>query len=164
MRKNIFFTDTTLSMVLSAFAGVQKAFCIGDSKEIKKIITEQAPERDKFELEFPVVSYTSESLKDPFQGMVIEEPENDKPEDIPAIESISLPNITVQGIIWGTNNPQAIINDKVVKVGSTINDITILDITGTEIIISYKNQKFALPAPSGIKTPDVKLKGGTHGR
>ena len=162
---HIFYSRVVLGMVLSAGIGVRPAFAIGNIKEMNKVVTEEAPERGTLEIELPVIAYTSENLKDPFTGTVIPETEDEIQREAAPLEKISLPDIKIQGIIWGTNNPQAIINNKVVKVGSTVNEITILDISGSEIIISYKNKKFALPAPSGIKTPDVKYKeGGSHGK
>jgi hypothetical protein len=156
--------SAVLGIVLSAGIGVRPALAIGDIKEITKIANEQSPEKDKFEMELPIVTYTSENLKDPFAGTVIPESAEETSQEFTPLETVNLPDIKIQGIIWGTNNPQAIINNKVVKVGSTVNEITILDITGSEIIISYKNQKFALPAPSGIKTPNVQYKGGSRGK
>ncbi len=162
MKKQVF---CILGMVLSALFGARLGFCIGDVKEANKISTEQSPEKDRFEIEIKTVSYTSENFKDPFTVTVMPEPEAEEIQQITPLEKISLPAIKIQGIIWGTNRPQAIINDEVVEVGKTINEtITILDITGSGIIVSYKNQKFALPAPSGIKTPDVKYKGGSRGK
>ena len=162
MNVNKFFTNILVYTCVS-FLGIDvpSVFAIGEMNAIKTIISEQAPGKDKFEIELPVVAYTAESYKDPFQGVVIEEPETETGNK--SIEPINLPNLKIQGIIWGTNTPQAIINNKVVKAGSTINDVTIIEITSTEIIISYKNQKIALPAPSGIKTPEIKLKGGKNG-
>ena len=148
---------------LTAGGAAPYAFANQEMKEINKITTEQSPEKDKFEIELPAVFYSSENFKDPFQSVIIEEPQGSQTEEIKPIETIELPDLKIQGIIWGTSAPQAIINNKVVKVGSSINDITIVDITGSEIIIDYKNQKFKLPAPSGIRTPD-KHKGGKDGK
>lgn len=164
MRIRVFCFSAMFGIFWSAGIGVLPAFCIGDVKEMNKVLTEQAPERDRFEIELPVVTYNADNLRDPFLGTALPDAEEETTEENAPVETIILPDIKIQGIIWGSNNPQAIINNKVVKVGNTINEITILDITGSEIIISYKNQKFALPAPSGIKTPDVKYKGGSHGK
>lgn len=136
----------------------------GEMKEIEKITKEQVFEKERFEITFPEVTYTSDHFRDPFEAVVIEkEPEETKSANQQfshSSEEVSLPALTVQGIIWGTASPQAIINDTVVRVGSTINGVTIEEITGSEIIVSYKNQKFSVPAPSGIKIHDIKSKGG----
>lgn len=162
-RKPVCFYKMFCGCVLIAGFTMPGVCALSEMKEIKKIVTEQVPSKDLLSIELPTVSYSAEGFKDPFQGVVFEDTKAAIEEVKPA-EQIHLPELKIQGIIWGTSTPQAIINNKVVKVGGTINDITIQEITGSEIIILYKNKRFAIPSPSANKTPDLKLKGGNDGK
>lgn len=51
----------------------------------------------------------------------------------PEIKKKPLPNITINGIIWNSDRPQAIINGKIVDVGDTIAEIYITAIRKTGI-------------------------------
>ncbi len=51
----------------------------------------------------------------------------------PEIKEKPLPNITINGIIWNSERPQAIINGKIVDVGDTIAEIYITAIRKTGI-------------------------------
>ncbi len=89
----------------------------------------------------PSVQYTAEALRDPFRGYrpVVEDYTVDTTEEIVSTEP---PQLSIQGIVWGNNNPQAIIENKVVKIGDTINEATILDISKDGIAVLYKNRKY----------------------
>jgi hypothetical protein len=56
----------------------------------------------------------------------------------------------VQGVIWGTELPQAIINNKVVKVGDTIEEVRILDIQKGGITVFYKSRNYTISSPAGV--------------
>lgn len=61
---------------------------------------------------------------------------------------IELPALRVQGAVWGTDKPRAIINDEVVGRGDTISGAKILDINSDGIRFLYKGEEFLLPIPS----------------
>lgn len=46
---------------------------------------------------------------------------------------------TVQGLVWGQAIPQAIINNKVVSVGDTIDDAKVIDISKEGVRLLYQN-------------------------
>jgi hypothetical protein len=98
----------------------------------------------------PVV-YTSNDLRDPFEGYVIEaaSPVSDLPPDE---GDVVLPALTIAGIIWGSSFPQAIINDKVVKAGDMVGDVLVDSISKDGLVLLYKKKQFILPAPgaSGV--------------
>jgi hypothetical protein len=62
------------------------------------------------------------------------------------------PDLTLQGVIWNTYQPLAIINNQVVKIGDVIAEATVVDIDKTGIIIKYKAKKFKIAAPAVSKT------------
>ncbi|MFH0790434.1 MAG: hypothetical protein V2A64_02275 [Candidatus Omnitrophota bacterium] len=97
----------------------------------------------------PKVEYKAEVLKDPFRGF--RKKGTDKKIN-PVYDSKApvkpLPALTVQGIVWGGQTAQAIINNKVVKVGDTIENVEIIDITKNGIDVFFEDQEYNLPAPA----------------
>jgi hypothetical protein len=91
------------------------------------------------------VAYTSEDLRDPFEGYVTEEPLH-ADEPLPE-EDVVLPALTIAGITWGSSFPQAIINDKVVKAGDMVGDVQIISIAKEGLTFLYRKKQFILPAP-----------------
>ncbi len=61
------------------------------------------------------------------------------------IRELQPPNLTIKGIIWNTNRPQAIINDRVVDVGDTLDDAKIISIEKSKINVLYKGKEFSMP-------------------
>ena len=102
------------------------------------------------------VAYTSEDLRDPFEGYVTEEPVSIS--DVAPEEDVVLPALTIAGITWGSSFPQAIINDKVVKAGDMIGDVQVISIAKEGLIFLYKKKQFILPAPGagGVQKSDRK--------
>ncbi|MFH0912861.1 MAG: hypothetical protein V1884_01050 [Candidatus Omnitrophota bacterium] len=104
------------------------------------------------------IEYSAGDLKDPFQeehiGVVVEEQ---------VLEAGPLPSVTIQGIVWGGTLAQAIINDKVVKVGDTIEGMQLLEINREGIIVLYAGTRRNLSAPSVIQMGSInkKSEGGT---
>jgi hypothetical protein len=103
------------------------------------------------------IEYTAETLKDPFQEEMREVKEE-------PIQTGPLPSLTVQGIVWGGAFPQAIINSKVVKIGDTIEEARIIEISKDGIIVVYGNKKYNLSAPAVTQAENFqkKAEGGTH--
>jgi hypothetical protein len=106
------------------------------------------------------VPYTSESLRDPFEGYI-----QKKVEAIPASrlaeeENFVPPPLAISGITWGSSFPQAIVNGKVVKAGDMVGDVGVVSISKEGLVFLYNNQQFSMPAPgvsgaqkSGQDTP-----------
>lgn len=96
-------------------------------------------------IERPAAGYTSDSLRDPFKPYLQREekgaPSGESPgEEIP-------PDLVVQGIIWGSSLPQAIINNTVVKVGDMIEEARILEISKEGVTVFFKNRQYKLGSP-----------------
>lgn len=109
-----------------------------------------------------VAEYKAEGLRDPFREEKIETKVKEEPQE--EIEVVSLPNIAIQGIVWGGVFPQAIINNKVVKIGDTIGETKIIDIGKSGIIVLQENKKYKLAAPSvaQIESLGKKKEGGKN--
>jgi type II secretory pathway component PulC len=92
----------------------------------------------------PKVEYRAAGSRDPFTGITIEENIKDSP-----VESSSPPpDLKVQGIIWGGKLPQAIINNKVLKVGDTIQGTKVINIGKEGVTVLYGGRNFTLGSPA----------------
>jgi hypothetical protein len=91
----------------------------------------------------PKVEYRADTLRNPFeQPLVFTESEEDvsfqdKDEKI-------APDLVVQGLIWGSSLPQAIINNKVVKVGDVIQGADIIDISKEGVLVLFAGTEYKL--------------------
>ncbi|MEW6101077.1 MAG: hypothetical protein AB1481_02150 [Candidatus Omnitrophota bacterium] len=88
----------------------------------------------------PSVIYDAETLRDPFEQRFVRE-ENEKDGKITIQPSQPLPQLTVQGVIWGSSRPQAIINGNVVNIGDTVDGAHIINIDKQGVTVLYGSQK-----------------------
>lgn len=102
----------------------------------------------------PKPEYKAEGLRNPFQSPfyepVAEKPSKKQAAGVEAKEiEKPLPSLKVQGVIWGGSFPQAIINDKVVKVEDVIEGASIIGIGKDGIEVFFDKRKHKLAAPAG---------------
>ncbi|MFH1457892.1 MAG: hypothetical protein ABIG31_01840 [Candidatus Omnitrophota bacterium] len=112
-------------------------------------------------IERPVVEYRSGHLKDPFQRFRSSK-RTQGPQDATEAKSAKkkrpLPPLEIQGVVWGGIFPQAVVDNKVVKVGDTIKleqaqeEIRIISIDKEGITVSFDEQNYKLSAPAGGDT------------
>ncbi len=57
---------------------------------------------------------------------------------------IPLPTLTIEGIIWNSDMPQAIIDGKVVRIGDVVKDVEIVGIEKRGIIVVYNGEKIII--------------------
>jgi len=95
----------------------------------------------------PKVQYKADSLRDPFEGYIKKKPGTVKG------PKAQLPPLVVQGVIWGTSLPQAIINNKVVKVGDKIQGVEIIKIEKGRIEVVFEGWHYNLSSP-GVSSKD----------
>lgn len=105
------------------------------------------------------VEYKAEGLRDPFQTGL--EAKKEEAEAIAPKESVSLtlPTLNVEGIIWGTSIPQAIINKKVAKIGDVVEGAQVTEIKKDGVKVIFNNQEYKLPSP--VLRP-IEPKGGEN--
>ncbi len=144
-----------LSLVFDACAA-------GDAmqKEIKKI--EAAESVTKFSIARPTVSYQAFSLKDPFLGRKKIVASGDGQVEVSEIQP---PVLNIQGIVWGGDIPQAIIDGKVVRIGDIVANAHIVDISQKGVDIFFEGRQFSIPAPAAASRspePQLSSKGGTN--
>jgi len=123
-------------------------------KELEQIEKTPPPER----IARPKVEYKAGGLRDPFQRF---EPgmghkttaEQSKISETPEKQAqAALSSLTVQGLIWGGRFPQAIINNKVLKIGDTIDKVSIINIDKDGVTVSFEETEYRLPSPAaGVK-------------
>lgn len=120
--------------------------------------TEAREKRGPTEIERPLVEYKSAGAKDPF---ILYVDEKNTAKTMDETEVTTLPaDITLRGIVWGGKFNQAIIKNKIVKVGDTIGEVSILDITQNGVSVFYKGRKFELASPAQEKMNKLKKKVG----
>jgi hypothetical protein len=107
----------------------------------------------------PVIEYTSGDLRDPFSDLFQLAAEKEKKEKEEQkiqspLENIepekplpSLDKFKVQGLIWGGKFPQAIINNKVLGVGDSIEGVEIVNIDKKGITLDFAGRKAVLANP-----------------
>ncbi|MDD5596018.1 MAG: hypothetical protein PHY94_07255 [Candidatus Omnitrophica bacterium] len=105
------------------------------------------------------VEYHAEGARDPFKPLKIEVEEVTEEET-----TQTLPDLKIQGVVWGGSLPQAIINNKVVKVGDTIEKAKIIDINKDGITVLFSGRKYNIYSPAATYLQEAKkkkTKGGT---
>lgn len=99
----------------------------------------------------PQIKYKSGQLRDPFVPVMVKEEKKPSLQEQKAVESqrpkINLSALEVQGIIWGAKVPQAIINNKVLAAGDSINGAEILSIDKRGVTLSFAGEVVNLAAP-----------------
>ncbi len=133
MKKKIFFLH--IFFLIAVFCLVQKAFGEGELAA-GTVLRPQ------------VAEFTAKESKNPFRDRlgVGEKPEQGVQgaieEKTVAEEEVKPPPLQIQGTIWDSDLPQAIINNKVFKIGDTIDGVQIVEIKKSGITILFKNKTF----------------------
>lgn len=109
----------------------------------------------------PKPKYKAADLRNPFRSpfdeTVNEKATEKKAADLKTIEK-PLPALAVQGVIWGGSFPQAIINDKVVKIGDEVEGARILEISKEGVVVFYDNRRYDLSSPAAAGLENLKKK------
>lgn len=103
------------------------------------------------------VEYKADGLRDPFiEYLGVEQTEvvtGAQKELEAAMPEEPLPSLTIQGIVWGGNMPQAIINNKVVEIGDALDGVRIVDINQEGVTVFYGSRQYNLTSPAGMSLP-----------
>ncbi len=94
------------------------------------------------------ISYEAGKLRDPFKSLVKPELLVSSGQDGAVVTEVTAPSLKIKGVFWGGDFPQAIINDKVVKVGDTIEGAQILSIDKNSVSVFFVNRQFILSSPA----------------
>lgn len=93
-----------------------------------------------------LVTYTARDYESPFKSWLPKKEEVYVITPMAQSQEVSLPKLTIEGIIWGGEFPQAIINGTVLEVGDRIEDADILEIEKGSIKLLYQGSIFFLLA------------------
>jgi len=112
------------------------------AKEAKEAVTEIAPDAALDNIKKPIkksgIKYKAgpgDPLKDLLMVYLYKDPVKKPNKKLP------LPKITISGLIWNTDMPQAIVNGQVKKIGDTVAGVKLIDITKTGITVEYMGEK-----------------------
>jgi len=121
-----------------------------EAKEETSQTTEERPERKKVDIR---------NFRNPFASLLPqkkpEEAKRTRTTDRPKAEKVAPPDFTIYGLIWNTDLPQAIVNERVVKIGDVINEAEILNITKEGITIKYRNEEFFIESQLSVTAQDI---------
>lgn len=109
----------------------------------------------------PEQEFVTEGLRDPFRDYFNEEAGGDGTFQggLGSAEPVvPLPPLTVQGIISGGRINQAIINNKIVKTGETIDGVLVTNIGKDGITVFYSNKSYKISSPAADILQDLKKK------
>jgi hypothetical protein len=127
----------------------------------------------------PRVEFLASKARDIFKNFIDdeEEPEDTQNPDVNKVPRtgdpevgveppVIPPQLTVQGMVWGSAIPQVIMNNKILKVGDSIEGAKIVSIDEEGINISFRKKTFKINSPSGPKLnyPEKSREGGVHGK
>ncbi|MDP1852685.1 MAG: hypothetical protein Q8L26_00535 [Candidatus Omnitrophota bacterium] len=99
----------------------------------------------------PEVVYLGSGYASPFKSGLPEKQGGGDTTHPDGPDEFPLPSLTVQGVVWGGQYPQAIINNTVVKTGEKIEDVEILEIAKDKIKLLYKGRNFFI----GVSAEDI---------
>jgi len=128
-------------MLILFVSFIGTAISFKTAKAAEATATEGSKEKNEIE-------YKSENLRNPFQ----EEKAETKEEPQEPVETGPLPDLSVQGMVWGGISPQAIINNNVLKIGDTIEGARITDINKSGVTLFLGDRKFNLTTASPTTT------------
>lgn len=75
-----------------------------------------------------IASYNADNYRDPFMPQIKKE-EKQKEENLTTGSQSALPEFNVQGMVWRSDNPQAIIDGQILRLGDEIKEAKVIDIS-----------------------------------
>lgn len=115
------------------------------------------------ELKPPQLSYTANTFRDPFaesypKKKTEKEVAAEKGENAEDVKK--LPDFIVQGVIWGSSTPQAIINGSVVQLNDTIEEAKVVNIGREGVTVLFYGKEYKISVPASTASETLKNKGG----
>lgn len=102
---------------------------------------------------FRKVEYKADEFRDPFRTPSAFDSQENKDNSATVVADMkkNVPSLKFQGVIWGGATPLVIINDKILKIGDSIEDCRILEINKEGVTVFYINKRHTFPLPGGLK-------------
>ncbi len=82
------------------------------------------------------VSYSLDNARDPFQSLL--------PSQLEFATDSNPPDLSVSGLVWGSDRPTAIINDKVIRLGEEINGAKVIEISKIGVTVLYNGKLYEI--------------------
>lgn len=76
-----------------------------------------------------VASYNADNYRDPFMPQIKKEEKKKEADSSAAASQSAPPEFNVQGMVWRSDNPQAIIDGQILRIGDEIKDARVIDIS-----------------------------------
>ena len=111
--------------------GIKQEEILSEDKRIEQI----APPRGELDTEHALLK--KDPLKDLLQLYLYKTRVVQTEEKV----TIPLPELTIEGIIWNSDMPQAIVNGKIVRIGDIVKDVEIIDIERNGVVVGYNGEK-----------------------
>jgi hypothetical protein len=86
-----------------------------------------------------------ENIVKPLEGDTIENKDDQSGIAAQKAAEIQPPDLKLNGLVWNTTKPQAIINDQVVNIGDIIENSKIVDIKKDGVDIIFSEKLFTIP-------------------
>ena len=143
------------------FYGLLPAILLAQDKGLEaaqKQAEEGLPKpQDSQAVVLPKVEYRADVMRDPFVWQIKQDltPVTIQ-EEQKVVENVPPPPLKVTGILWGGNLPLAIINNKVLKVGDTIEQAKVTSIDKGGVKVLFQNKVFSLSSPTTNKIEELK--------
>lgn len=107
----------------------------------------------------PGAEYISAGARDPFEPYLKKEDVNPaQPQEEKKEEVVNPPALAVQGVMWGSDTPLAIVNNRVVKKDDVIDGARVVDINKDGVTVFFVNRQYIVPAPAGANSQSAQVK------
>lgn len=107
----------------------------------------------------PKEEFDGAGLRNPFRDYFSDDSVDETgPEGAGKVPEVLPPTLSVQGIISGGRINQAIVNNKIVKVGDTIEGVLITNIDKQGVTFFYSNKSYNVSSPAAAISQDLKKK------
>lgn len=89
--------------------------------------------------------YSADNFRDPFMPQIGKgSSESDRATSYGSTEETKFPDLKVQGMVWNSDMPQAIINNQVFNVGDEIEGAKIVEINKNGVRLIFKTKSYEL--------------------
>jgi type II secretory pathway component PulC len=88
-------------------------------------------------------------VRDPFETVLPQDTSASAVNAIPTSTDVNPPSVKIEGILWGTDQPAAIIDGEVYKVGDTLKTVNakLCRIEKDSVFVDYNNKIFEIGSP-----------------
>jgi len=89
-----------------------------------------------------ITSYNADGYRDPFMPQIKKEEKKKESDNSFANREVVIPDFVIQGMVWSSDNPQAIIDGQVLRIGDEIKEAKILSISKEGVKFLFRGKIF----------------------